>query len=148
MNLRYLVLDARGRLKPVSHGMVTGLWSGTRAAAELGVCDAHELRLVSVLRDDRLMPRKVYLLRVPLTDGMFRVENRLTLQLFSMPDCVTPGERDRHHAAGWPADLTHQLAVALDVPLADLAGKLAVGGPLFVAAARSLTPREALRYLR
>jgi hypothetical protein len=72
----------------------------------------------------------------------------MTLQLFSLPDCVTPEELARHHTAGWPADFFGQLAVALDVPASALGVPLGVGGPLFLAAALRVTPRQALRYLK
>ena len=55
----------------------------------LGSDDVSQLRLVSVLCDKDLMPRKVFLLRVPLTAGEFRKENYLTLRVFSRSDCVT-----------------------------------------------------------
>ena len=71
----------------------------------------------------------------------------MTLHLFSQPDCVTPGELSRHHAEGWPADFFHQLAVAIDVPVAALAVPLAIGGPLFLAAAQGVSPRQAMRQL-
>jgi hypothetical protein len=148
MKLRYFVVDDREQLQKVAQARVQGLWEGHRRAEELGSSAAHDLRLVSVVCDDDLLPTKVYVLRLPLTEGRFTEENRLTLTLFSMPDCVTPGEMLRHHTAGWPADLFQQLAVALDVPLASLHVPLGVGGPLFTAAAMRVTPQQALRYLR
>ena len=51
---------------------------------------------------------------MPLTDGRFTAENYLTLQLYTMPDCVTPGEVIRHHGQGWPRDFLRQLAVLID----------------------------------
>jgi hypothetical protein len=148
MHLRYLVVGVQGKLQRVRKSAISALWAGTRSASELGGSSSHELRLISVILDERLLPGKIYLLRVPLTRGVFTLENRLTLQLFAMPDCVTPLERNQHHAAGWPCDLARQLAVLLDVPLANLRGTFAIGGPLFEAAARSVSPRRALRYLR
>ena len=69
------------------------------------------------------------------SNGRFTAENYLTLQLYTMPDCVTPGEVIRHHGQGWPRDFLRQLAVLIDVPLARLHLPLRVGGPLFTAAA-------------
>jgi hypothetical protein len=40
------------------------------------------------------------------------------------------------------------LAVALDVPVAALQVPLGVGGPLFLAVALRVMPRQAIRYLR
>jgi hypothetical protein len=107
-----------------------------------------ELRLISVLCDDRLLPRKIYLLRLPLIDGRFTRESYFTLRIFSMPDCVTPGEVIHHHTEGWPRNFFSQLAVALDVPRKFLEVPVGIGGPLLMAAALRVTPRQALRYLR
>ena len=114
----------------------------------LGCRDSNELRLVSVVCDRKLLPQKIYLLRVPLTDGRFTQENYLTLQIFTMPDCVTPQEVARHHGGGWPQDLLRQLAIAVDVPLRQLEVPVRIGGPLLLAAALRVTPDEALRYLK
>jgi hypothetical protein len=146
MRLRYLVVDPRGQLRRVSQSVVEGLWEGQHRADALGCPCGNELRLVSVVLDDTLLPRRIYLLRLPLTDGRFTPENYLTLQLFTMPDCVTTKEVIQHHAAGWPANFFQQLALILDVPLADLPVPVRVGGPLFMAAALRLTPHQALRY--
>ena len=148
MKLRYLGVDGRGQLRKVSQAAVKGLWEGRRRAEALGCPSCNELRLVSVVCDDDLLPQRLYLLRLPLMQGKFTEESYLTLRLFAQPDCVTPGELVQHHTAGWPVDFFRQLAVALDVPVAWLKVPLGVGGPLFLAAALRLTPRQALRYLR
>ena len=148
MKLRYFIVDDRGQLQKAAQAAVQGLWEGRRCAAELGCRAGHELRLVSVVCDEDLLPANVYVLRLPLTDGWFTEENRLILQLLALPSCVTPGEMLQHHTEGWPADFFRQLAVALDVPLASLHVPLGVGGPLLTAAAMRVTPQQALRYLR
>ena len=148
MKLRYFVVDARGQLRKARHRAVKALWQGRLRADALGCPAGNELRLVSVACDDDLLPEKVYLLRLPLAEGLFTEESRLTLHLFSRPDCVSPEELARHHTGGWPGDFFRQLAVALDVPLASLDVPFGVGGPLFLAAALRVTPREAVRHLR
>jgi hypothetical protein len=148
MKLRYFVVDGHGQLRKTSQAAVRGLWEGGRGAESLGCPAGSELRLVSVLCDDDLLPRSLYVLRLPLDGGRFTAESRMTLQLFSLPDCVTPDELVRHHTAGWPGDFFRQLAVALDVPAAALSVPLGVGGPLFLAAALRVSPRQALRYLQ
>jgi len=145
MKLRYFFVNREGQLLKVRQGKVHALWQGKLRAARLG---GNELRLVSVLCDDNLLPTHVYLLRLPLTDGRFTKENYLTLRIFSMPACVTPREVIQHHTAGWPADFFTQLGVALDVPRKLLNVPLGIGGPLFMAAALRVTPGQALRYLR
>jgi hypothetical protein len=147
MKLRYFVVDERAQLRRVAQAAVEGLWEGTRRASALGCGSTQELRLVSVVCDENLQPRKIYLLRLPLTDGSFTQEDYFTLQLFTMPDCVTPREVVQHHAEGWPSNLSQQLAVGLDVTVHQLKVPLNVGGPLFMAAAMRVTPQQALRYL-
>jgi hypothetical protein len=148
MKLRYFAVDTRGQLQKAPQAVVRDLWEGNRGADALGCPAGNELRLVSVVCDDELLPEKVYLLRLPLVEGVVTPESRLTLQLFTRPDCVTAGEVTLHHMAGWPADFFKQLAVALDVPVACLHVPLGIGGPLFLAAAFGVTPRQALRHLR
>jgi hypothetical protein len=125
---------------------VLGLWHGERRAHALEIAPVTEMRLVSVVCDDKLLPIKVFLLRLPLTDGWFTRENRLRLALFFRPDCVTTDEALRHHTEGWPSDFFPQLAVVLDVSVASLQVPLGIGGPLLMAAALRTTPHQALRY--
>jgi hypothetical protein len=148
MKLRYLVVDAQGRLTLTPRPRIEALWQGRVAAPDLGAAPGNEIRLVSILCNNRLVPQKIFLLRLPLTQGLFTKENYLTLRVFTMPDCVTPKEVIEHHTTGWPVDFYTQLAVALDVPRAALNVPLGVGGPLMMAAALRVTPREALKYLQ
>src|SRR5581483_5980730 len=120
MRLRYFVVDDQGTLHKARKTAVEALWEGTCCADVFGCQDSNELRLVSVVCNSKLLPQKIYLLRLPLTDGRFTQENYLTLQIFTMPDCVTPQEVARHHGGGWPQDLLRQLAVAADVTLGQL----------------------------
>src|SRR5262249_27241509 len=115
MKVRYLIVDGNGRLHLAKRALVEALWEGVIPASMLGSAAASELRLVSVLSDKDLLPRKIFLLRLPLTAGEFRKENYLTLRIFSRSDCVTPKEVVKHHTEGWPKDFFSQLAVALDV---------------------------------
>jgi hypothetical protein len=148
MKLRYFIVDHAGQLATARRALVEALWDGEVPADALGSESLTELRLVSVLCDAKLRPRKIYLLRLPLSDGEFRKENYLTLKIFSRSDCVTPREVIHHHTGGWPRDFFCQLAVALDIPRRDLNVPLGIGGPLLTAAALSVTPKQALRYLR
>ena len=148
MKVRYLIVDGDGRLHLAKRALVEALWEGVIPASMLGSDDAGQLRLVSVLCDKDLLPNKVFLLRVPLTAGEFRKENYLTLRIFSRSDCVTPKEVVRHHTEGWPRDFFAQLAVALDVTRAQLEIPLGIGGPLLTAAALSVSPKQAIRYLQ
>ncbi len=147
MKLHYYALDRQDQICRVSPREMEDLWEGKILAETLGCSSKTELRLVSVSCTKDLWPRTVYLLRVPLTDGRFTSENQLTLQIFTMRDCVTQQEVIQHHGGGWPADLLRQLAVALDVPLSALQVPVRIGGPFFLAAATGLTPHQARRFL-
>jgi hypothetical protein len=148
MTLRYLIADTQGRLLLVRRSWVEALWRGRRCVRRHDGSYATELRLISVLSDHRLLPQKIYLLRLSLTGGRFLRENRRALRSFSMPTRVTAREVFQHHSEGWPHDFFKQLAVALDVPRAFLDVPLGIGGPLLMAAALRVPPRQAARYLR
>ena len=148
MKLCYYVVDHAGQLRKARKSAVESLWHGACRADALGCRDQSELRLVSVVCDSNLQPQKIFLLRLPLTQGEFTQESYLTLQIFTMPECVTPREVAQHHGGGWPGDLLRQLAVAADVPLAQLSVPVRIGGPLLLAAALKVSPAQALRYLR
>ncbi len=148
MKLRYFVVGARGQLRKITRTAIEELWEGKRGAAALGCPPSRDLRLISVFCNDDLHPQKVYVLRLPLNQGRFTLESQLTLHLYTQPDCITPGELVRHHTEGWPTDLFSQLAVALDVAVDQFDVPLGVGGPLLMAAAMQVTPRQALRYFR
>jgi hypothetical protein len=148
MKLRTLFVDRHGQLTVIRRAAVEALWQGRLSAGELNGPDPCELRLASVLCDARLVPRKIFLLRLPLTGGLFTRANYRTLRSFSMPSRVTAHEMFVHHSDGWPTDFFPQLAVAMDVPKAFLDVPLGIGGPLLMAAAMRVPPREAVRYLR
>jgi len=95
MKIRYFIVDPCGQLIRAAQAAVRGLWDGSRCAEALGAPAGNELRLVSVACTGELLPQRVYLLRLPLVEGVFTAESRLTLHTFSRPDCVTPGN--------WPA---------------------------------------------
>jgi len=148
MTLRYLIANPHGRLFLARRTWVEALRRGKRRVRAPGGGSASELRLVSVLCCERLLPQKIYLLRLPLTGGRFTRASRRALRSFSMPSHVTAREVFHHHSDGWPRDFFAQLAVALDVPRSFLDVPLGIGGPLLMAAALRLPPRQAARYLR
>lgn len=148
MKLRYFVLDDSGQLRKAPQAAVRAFLDGQLGAEHFRAGDGRELRLVTAVCDDALLPRHVYLLRVPLTTGRFTSDDRVVLKAFACPDCVTPGEAVRHHLNGWPADLIRQLAVAMDVPAAGLDAILDVGGPVLESAVTGLPVRRTLDRLR
>lgn len=148
MKLRYLYVDRNGQLRKISRKKVEAIWEGKLGTEKLNVGTETELRLVSVLCNSRLIPKRLYVVRLPLIEGRFTIESMMTLQLFSQPEHVTPKEAFEHHTGGWPKTFFEQLAVVMDVPRAQLDLPVGIGGPLFLAAALRITPQEAVRYLR
>lgn len=84
---------------------------------------------MSVVCDTKLLPRKIYLLRLPLGGGQFTEASYLTLLGFTRPECVTQEDLATHSTEGWPGDFFRKLAVALDVPIAALDVPFGIGGP-------------------
>ena len=58
MKLRYFVIDGQGRLRKAAQAAVRALWDGGLGATALGCAAGNELRLVSVVCDDDLLPCK------------------------------------------------------------------------------------------
>lgn len=148
MKLRYLIVDGDNQLRLVPRAKVEAIWRGEAHAAEFGCTDLTELRLISVVCDRRLVPDRIFLLRIPLTDGTFTRQNYRALRSFTMPSRVTAQEVFQHHSEGWPSDFFTQLAVAFDVPRSALEVPFGIGGPLLIAAALKISPKLATRYLR
>ena len=147
MKTRYLFIDENEQLLLVPRRKIEAIWHGEISAAEIGCADGTELRLVSAICDSRLLPRQIYLMRLPLTDGYFTRQNHRALRSFLMRNRVTANEMFAHHSDGWPCDFFPQLAVALDVPCNMLDVPFGIGGPLMLAAALSISPRRAARLL-
>jgi hypothetical protein len=148
MKMRYLIVDGDNQLRLIRRKHVEAIWRGDVSVSAFGCTDMTELRLVSVVCDKRLLPQRVFLLRMPLTDGHFTRRNFRTLRSFTMPSRVTVREAFHHHSDGWPCDFFTQLAVAMDVPRAMLDVPFGIGGPLLIAAALRISPKSAARYLR
>jgi hypothetical protein len=148
MKMQYLIVDRNNQLRLIRRRDVEAIWRGDICVEEYGCADMTELRLVSVVCNKRLLPQRVFLLRMALTDGYFTRRNYRALRSFSMPSRVTVREAFHHHSEGWPSDFFTQLAVALDVPRAMLDVPFGIGGPLLIAAALRISPKSAARYLR
>jgi hypothetical protein len=146
--LRYLLVDGNQQLRLVHREHVEAIWHGRIHVGQFGCDDPTELRLVTVMCNKRMMPARIFLLRMDLTDGYFTRRNYRVLRSFAMPSRVTTSEMFSHHSDGWPADFFTQLAVALDVPRSKLDVPLGIGGPLLVAAALRVSPRVAVRFLQ
>jgi hypothetical protein len=148
MKVQYLIVDSRNQLRLIHREHVEAIWRGRARASDFGCGDPTELRLVSVVCGARMLPKRVFLLRLALTNGYFTARNFRALRSFTMPNRVTAREAFHHHSEGWPRDFFTQLAVALDVPRKMLDVPFGIGGPLLIAAALRISPRNAARYLR
>ena len=148
MKLRYLVVDRNEQLRLIRRDEVEAIWRGRVRVSQYDCDDLTELRLVSVVCDNRILPERIYLLRIALTDGYFTRRNYRSLRSFAMPSRVTAHEMFEHHSEGWPRDFFTQMAVALDVPRAQLDVPFGIGGPLLIAAALRISPQSAARYLK
>ncbi len=148
MKIRYLIVDGNDQLRLLRRRQVEAIWRGDVRVSEYGCDDLTELRLISVVCDNRLLPQRIFLLRIALTDGYFTRRNYRALRSFTMPSRVTLHEAFHHHSEGWPRDFFTQLAVALDVPREMLDVPFGIGGPLLIAAALRISPKSAARYLR
>ena len=148
MKMRYLLVDGDNQLRLIHREHVETIWRGRVRVADFGCTDPTELRLISVMHDKRMLPQRIFLLRMALTDGYFTRRNYRALRSFANPCRVTAREMFQHHSEGWPCDFFTQLAVALDVPRALLDVPFGIGGPLLVAAALRVSPRVATRFLK
>ena len=133
MQLCYFVIDQRGILHRAAREIVEGLWRDRHTAGLLDVPLGNELRLITVLVDENLLPVVCYFACFRLKHGLITAESR-----HEAYDAMTARHQRRydHPAAqkqftGWPPDWQRQLAVALDVPAAQLK-KLGLGGPLLM----------------
>ena len=89
MKVRYFVVDREGRLTTASQAAVKAVWDGKRDAAAFGDIAPDELRLVSVLCDDQLVPMKVFFFRLTLSAAYFTENARDSLRRMAvqqMPD--------------------------------------------------------------
>ncbi len=148
MKTSFLIVDKNEQLRLVSRRQIAAIWRGEVSAAEIGCGDPGELRLVTVICDRTLVPRRIYVMRMPLTAGYFTRRNYRRLRSFMMRNCVTAQEMFQHHSEGWPRDFFPQLAVALDVPCAMLNVPFGIGGPLMLAAALAISAKRAARLLQ
>src|SRR5262249_13104537 len=98
MKMRYLIVDGDNQLRIIRRRHVEAIWRGNVSVSEYGCTDLTELRLVSVACDKRLLPQRVFLLRMALTDGYFTRRNFKTLRSFTMPSRVTVREAFHHHS--------------------------------------------------
>ena len=104
MNMKYLLVDGNNHLKLIHREHVEAIWRGRVHVGHFGCADPTELRLVSVMCDKRILPQRIFLLRMALTAGYFTPRNFRALRSFAMPSQVTVREMFQHHSEGWPTD--------------------------------------------
>jgi hypothetical protein len=133
VDVRYFVVDRDEQVRPVDKQALEDVWHGRRTSAALRQPLGDTLRVISVLCDEKLLPRLCFFMRLDLADGAITDESRLqayeaaTLHYKRRYDHPTA----RRQLSGWPADWLQQLAVVLDAPAAQLR-RIAIGGPLLM----------------
>lgn len=131
MKLRYFVVDEANDLHRIRRSAVEAVWSDARPVASLGLRLADDLRVVTVVCDPDLHPRICFFLRVDLEDGRITDDSRL--RAHEAVEVSNRGELDHpavaHQLGRWPSDWRRQLAVALDVPVAEV-NNIGIGGLL------------------
>src|SRR5262245_45506046 len=99
MKIRYLIVDAQQQLSFIARDQVEAVCRGNLHVSELGCGDLSEMRIISVVSDpERLLPKRIYLMRMSLTDGYFTRRNYRTLRSFTMREHVTLREAFHHHS--------------------------------------------------
>ncbi|MEX0700936.1 MAG: hypothetical protein WD069_02460 [Planctomycetales bacterium] len=147
MRLLYFAFDQNDRLHKAPRRTVEELWKGRRTAEAFKFDVGDELRVITVLADDRLLPVVSFFLKVELDDGEITDASRIDA-------FEAVGRRDRRRYdtetaqrqfAGWPADWQHQLAVALDVPAREF-NRIGLGGPLLMADLWGISLKKVIDY--
>lgn len=150
MQLRYFVMDKTGRLHRVERPVVEAVWSGQRTVDKFRFHVGDNLRIISTLCDDDLVPQVVFLLRLAVTDG--KIDDAARQVAYSTVTSVmnnngedTDKSAFEFQVAGWPIDWQRQLAVALDTPV-DTLGRIAIGGPLPVSDLMGVSVTDSLQF--
>lgn len=147
MRLHYFIVDDQRDLQRADAALVERIWSGRATAGELHCLLEEELRLITVLCDEQILPRICWFLRVTLREGAITDESRrwayeaVGRRLKRRYD--HPSAQWQFH--GWPGDWQRQVAVALDVPACQLR-RVGVGGPLVMADLWGLPMEQVLDY--
>ncbi len=147
MQLTYFVVDTDHTIYRVDRELVEGLWDGHRTSDEFACSLGHDLRLITVLLDEDLLPVLCFFIRVELKDGV--ITNRSRIEAFEAMSNRVKRRYDNPEAQrqfrGWPNDWQRQLAVALDVPAAELT-KIGLGGPLLMADLWGISLEKVIEY--
>lgn len=147
MELLYFVVDRDDQLRRATREAVEGLWQGRRPARDLDCDVGADLRLITALCDEDLLPVVIYFVRLELDAGA--ITDRSKLDAY---EAMTTQKRRRYDSPaaqrqfiGWPADWPTQLAVALDVPAGELK-KIGLGGPLVMSDLWGIPVEKVLAY--
>lgn len=150
MQLRYFVIDKDGRLHKAYRATIERIWSGHRPANRLRCPLGDNLRIVTALCDENLIPQVIFLLRLGLSDGRVTDAARQLAYMTVTSVMAKNGEDSEKSAfeyqvAGWPEDWQSQLAIALDTPVSAL-DRIAIGGPLPVSDLMGVSVKDSLQF--
>jgi len=147
MKLIYFAVDEQNELRRAPARKLERIWSGVRSASQLGISLKDELRIVSVVHDGDFRPKVTYFLRLDLEDGWVTDDSR-----FRALEAVEESNRGNlehpavaHQLGRWPRDWRTQVAVALDVPAAEV-NNIGIGGLLPLADVLGIPVRSLLGY--
>lgn len=147
MDLTYFVVDRNQQLQKVSRDEVERLWRNETGAEGLPIDPDDELQLVTALCDESLIPLVIWFVRLELSGG--RITDQSRIAAYEAMDTRKKRRYDhpaaRRQFTGWPSDWRQQLAVALDVPVADLQ-KVGIGGPLLMSELWGIPLERVLNY--
>ena len=102
MQLKYFVVDADERLWQVSRYTVEDLWKNHATSDEFDFNLEEELRLITVLCDERLLPVVTFFVHLQLEQGRITDESRVeAFEAMGNRDDVTSAKRQFF---GWPDD--------------------------------------------
>ena len=146
MKLRCCCVDRDGRLWRMPVEAARRVWRGQESVWQNGWAVDEEFRLLTMVCDERLRPRLTYFFRLRLENGWSTDATRAAaaeaVAAGNIPDLCHPAVRRQFDPEAWPADLRRQVAVALDIPAADIRDNVGVGGPLPLADLHGLPLRR------
>jgi len=156
MKVRYFHVDEADRVHKVAQRHMVAAWQGDRPWD--GSRGLRDLRIVTILCREGLIPIRSFLFRAATEDGWITESSRrevMQTRLSLLPDPLVKEHRPAPNPlldaqfADWPdlEELIQQLAVAIDVPVSAIPA-IYWGGPLITATQLSLTVPAALEYYR
>ncbi|MAT16102.1 MAG: hypothetical protein CMJ46_12635 [Planctomyces sp.] len=146
MHIVYHLVDRDNQLTRISPELIEKFWEQNGGVPEIAQMVDDRLQLITSLLEENLDPVIHYLLDVELTHGWIDAESKMqAYQALSHQRAETRFEELQVLLDKWPMDWPTQLAVALDVPVANL-NKIGLGGPLPMCDLWGISQEKLLEY--